>query len=67
MAMSKRVAFGEALCPACAGTGLAKVKQAIKPGRRVYPPKCVKCDGKGRVTKLRAGAARLASPAASRV
>ena len=49
MAISKRLAAGEELCSACAGTGLAKVRQPAKPGRRVYPPKCAKCGGKGRV------------------
>jgi len=65
---TKKVAPGEELCPACGGTGLAKVKQAIKPGRRVYPPKCGKCGGKGRVNKpRRADAARFMSSAASRM
>jgi DnaJ-class molecular chaperone len=62
MAVRRRLAVGEELCPTCAGTGLAKVRQAAKPGRRVYPPKCGKCGGKGRITKAasksRVGAAR---------
>lgn len=62
MAVRKVLAVGEELCPSCAGTGLAKVRQAAKPGRRVYPPKCAKCGGKGRITKPagkgRVGAAR---------
>jgi DnaJ-class molecular chaperone len=51
MAMSKRLAAGEEICTACGGTGLAKVRQQAKPGRRVYPPKCSKCGGRGRITK----------------
>jgi DnaJ-class molecular chaperone len=51
MAMSKRLAAGEELCSACGGTGLVKVRQQAKPGRRVYPPKCAKCGGRGRIVK----------------
>ncbi len=51
MAMSKRLAPGEELCSACGGTGVAKVRQQPKPGRRVYPPKCGKCGGRGRILK----------------
>jgi DnaJ-class molecular chaperone len=51
MAMSKRLAAGEELCSACGGTGVTKVRQAAKPGRRVYPPKCGKCGGRGRIVK----------------
>jgi hypothetical protein len=38
-------------CPACNGTGLVAVIQSAKPGRRIYPPSCTKCDGKVRITK----------------
>jgi DnaJ-class molecular chaperone len=38
-------------CPACGGTGFAKVKQPAVPGRRIYPPQCKACGGKGRITK----------------
>jgi DnaJ-class molecular chaperone len=51
MAMSKKLAAGEILCSACVGTGLAKARQQTKPGRRVYPPKCAKCGGRGRIVK----------------
>jgi DnaJ-class molecular chaperone len=51
MSMSKRLVAGEELCSACGGTGLAKVRQQAKPGRRVYPPKCTKCGGRGRIVK----------------
>ncbi|HWX35038.1 MAG TPA: zinc finger domain-containing protein [Steroidobacteraceae bacterium] len=36
-------------CPACEGTGIAKVKQTAVPGRRQYPPRCEECGGKGRI------------------
>ena len=50
MAISKRLA-AEHLCTACDGTGHAKVRRQAKPGRRVYSPKCAKCDGRGRIVK----------------
>jgi DnaJ-class molecular chaperone len=35
-------------CPACNGTGfLAVAKQPAQPGRRIYPPRCLRCEGKG--------------------
>jgi DnaJ-class molecular chaperone len=36
-------------CPACKGAGFAAVKQPAEPGRRIYPPQCDRCGGKGRV------------------
>jgi hypothetical protein len=39
----------EIVCPACDGSGLQKVKQPDQPGRRVYPPACKECAGKGRI------------------
>jgi hypothetical protein len=35
---------------ACGGTGYPVVKQLVQPGRRIYPVKCMPCDGKGKVT-----------------
>jgi DnaJ-class molecular chaperone len=46
-----REALTEAVCPTCSGTGFQKVKQPETPGRRVYPPKCPECLGKGRIEK----------------
>jgi len=40
----------EHTCPACGGTGYPVVNQPVQPGRRIYPVKCVSCDGKGKVT-----------------
>jgi DnaJ-class molecular chaperone len=34
-------------CPACKGTGFVAVKQPAQPGRKIYPPRCERCDGKG--------------------
>jgi DnaJ-class molecular chaperone len=39
----------EQKCPKCNGTGFAMVKQPAQPGRKIYPPRCQACDGKGRV------------------
>jgi DnaJ-class molecular chaperone len=36
-------------CPKCNGTGFAVVMQPAQPGRKIYPPRCKECDGKGRV------------------
>ena len=37
----------ERKCPACNGTGYPTVKQPAKPGRKIYPARCERCDGKG--------------------
>jgi DnaJ-class molecular chaperone len=37
-------------CSACDGTGFPAVAQPSKPGRRIFPPACKECLGKGRVT-----------------
>ena len=34
-------------CPACKGTGFPAVKQPAEPGRKIYPARCERCDGKG--------------------
>jgi DnaJ-class molecular chaperone len=43
----------ETKCQACNGKGFRAVKQPAKPGRRIYPPPCKACGGKGRITKGR--------------
>ncbi len=40
----------EQRCPACNGTGFPLVAQPEKPTRRIFPPACKGCSGKGRVT-----------------
>jgi DnaJ-class molecular chaperone len=44
----------EKRCPACDGTGSSAVEKPAQPGRRIYPPPCVECDGKGRIPKAEA-------------
>jgi DnaJ-class molecular chaperone len=43
--------IAEERCPACNGTGIQQVVERPVPGRRIYPPKCEVCAGKGRVSK----------------
>jgi DnaJ-class molecular chaperone len=38
-------------CPACNGTGFPIVKQPAQPNRKIYPPPCRKCGGKGRISE----------------
>jgi DnaJ-class molecular chaperone len=40
----------EVNCSACGGTGFPTVAQPAQAGRRIYPPPCQKCSGKGRIT-----------------
>jgi DnaJ-class molecular chaperone len=42
----------EQKCPACNGTGFPVVKQPVQPDRKVYPTRCEKCGGKGRITAV---------------
>ena len=39
----------EEICPACNGTGFLPVLRQPAPGKRIYPPRCAKCDGKGKI------------------
>lgn len=41
----------EIKCPACNGTGYPVVMQPVQPGRKIYPAKCKKCGGKGRIAE----------------
>ena len=47
--MRKKSPPSERKCEACNGTGFSEVKQPAEPGRKIYPPRCVKCGGKGRI------------------
>jgi hypothetical protein len=40
----------EVKCSACDGTGFPKVAQPAQPERKIYPPPCKQCLGKGRLT-----------------
>jgi len=46
-----REVLTEVVCPACDSTGFQKVKQPTQTGRKIYPPKCTECCGKGRIKK----------------
>jgi DnaJ-class molecular chaperone len=39
----------ERICPACNGTGVQPITQAVQPGHRIYPVKCAACEGKGKI------------------
>ena len=39
----------EQKCAACNGTGFAVVAQPAQPDRKIYPPRCQECEGKGRI------------------
>lgn len=39
----------ELMCSACDGTGFPRVAQPAQPERKIYPPPCKWCLGKGRV------------------
>jgi DnaJ-class molecular chaperone len=43
----------EEKCPACNGTGFPEVKQPTQSGRKIYPPPCKECAGKGRIASTR--------------
>jgi DnaJ-class molecular chaperone len=49
----KRTKLGvvEEQCPSCNGTGVIRPVKQPAPGRRIYPPRCTQCEGKGRITK----------------
>jgi DnaJ-class molecular chaperone len=48
--MKKRAAKPtEQKCPACDGTGFTPMVQPAQPNRRIYPPPCKQCGGKGRI------------------
>ena len=42
----------EVKCPACADTGFPTVAQPANPWRKIFPPSCKQCLGKGRITPL---------------
>jgi DnaJ-class molecular chaperone len=36
-------------CSSCGGTGFMAVVQPKELGRRIFPPRCPKCEGKGKI------------------
>jgi hypothetical protein len=50
--MKTRVANpNEKICPASDGAGVLPAIQPVQPGRRIYPPPCKDCGGKGRIPR----------------
>ena len=49
--MRKPPAPPEKKCPACNGAGNLLIVQPMPPGRKIYPPPCNKCGGRGRITE----------------
>ncbi|HLG84935.1 MAG TPA: hypothetical protein VKY22_28345 [Bradyrhizobium sp.] len=47
--VSKKATPPEEKCEACDGTGFPPVMKAARPGRRIYPPPCAVCGGKGHI------------------
>jgi DnaJ-class molecular chaperone len=47
--LRSKEASTEVKCSACDGTGFPKVAQPAQPGRKIYPPRCKRCLGKGRI------------------
>jgi DnaJ-class molecular chaperone len=43
----------ETKCHACGGTGFEKVEQPLQPNRKIFPPRCKECLGKGRIESQR--------------
>jgi DnaJ-class molecular chaperone len=43
---------GEVTCDACNGSGFTAATQPTKPGLRIYPARCAKCGGKGKISKV---------------
>jgi DnaJ-class molecular chaperone len=48
--LKSKVASAEVKCPGCDGTGFPPVAQPADPGRKIFPPACKQCLGKGRIT-----------------
>jgi DnaJ-class molecular chaperone len=47
--LKSKEASTEVKCSACNGTGFPPVAQPAHAGRRIYPPPCKLCSGKGRI------------------
>ena len=47
--LKSKDAPAEVKCSACDGTGFQAVAQPAQPGRKIYPPPCKWCLGKGRI------------------
>jgi DnaJ-class molecular chaperone len=47
--LKSKAAPAEVKCSACDGTGFQALAQPAQPGRKIYPPPCKRCLGKGRI------------------
>jgi DnaJ-class molecular chaperone len=47
--VKKKTAPVEVKCEACNGTGFPPAIRPARPERRIYPPPCKVCGGKGRI------------------
>ena len=47
--LKSKDAPAEVKCSACDGTGFQAIAQPAQPGRKIYPPPCKRCLGKGRI------------------
>jgi DnaJ-class molecular chaperone len=47
--LKSKDASTEVKCSACDGTGFQAVAQPAQPGRKIYPARCKRCLGKGRI------------------
>jgi DnaJ-class molecular chaperone len=50
-----KAASTEVKCSACDGTGYPAAAQPTTPGRKIFPPACKRCFGKGRVSAANDG------------
>jgi DnaJ-class molecular chaperone len=47
--LKSKGAPAEVKCSDCDGTGFPAVAQPVHPVRKIYPPPCKRCLGKGRI------------------
>ena len=51
--LEPKEAWTEVKCPACFGIGYPTIKQPKQADRKIYPARCVRCSGKGRILTKR--------------
>ena len=57
----------EEICSACSGTGFLPMIKQPGPGKRINPPRCARCDGKGRLPRPAEDCLGLFSPTDERL
>jgi DnaJ-class molecular chaperone len=50
--MMKGEKVAEHKCPTCKGTGVLPVNKRAPEGRRIYPARCDRCEGKGWIANV---------------